>query len=66
MASYDERIAELNEITYGDKLGTSSSDSDDPENNWLKRAQAYANRGTSDSDDIDNVPTKSASTLLFL
>ena len=43
MASYDEQMAQLNEMTYCDELGTSSSDSDDPENNWLKQAQACTN-----------------------
>jgi len=66
MASYDEHMTELNKIKYGDELGTSSSDSDDPEKNWLKAAHACANGGTNDSDDIDNAPTKLVSTLLFL
>jgi len=44
MPTFEERMAELNaEIQDGDDVGSDSSDSDDPENNWLEKATAFAN-----------------------
>ena len=60
-------MAELNaEIKCGDEVWSNSSDSDDPENNSLKKSQDYVNGVTSDSDDNEKAPTKSVSTLSFL